>query len=254
MPGARSSASRARPSASVSAVGDRAASREELDAHAGRGPPGGRVEHVGRERAVTRRNLLAWTRWARAISASSARTSAPPRTTSSPPTTSRSTRCGPERTRPATRSSAPPSSRPSVRQTARSACLPGSSDPMSSRRSTSAPPRVASRSASRAVIASPPPRPRATSSACFTSMNRSPRSFDAEPSTPSPTRTPASTSSRTGATPAPRRRFEVGQCATRSRRPEPRRPPSSERWTQCAHQTSSSSQPSRSRYSTGRQP
>ena len=115
---------------------------------------------------------------------------------------------------PATGSSAPPSSSPSVRQTARSACLPGSSDPMSSRRRTAAPPRVPSRSASRTVIASPPSRPRATSSACFTSRNRSLRSFDADPSTPSPTRTPASVRSRTGATPAPRRRFEVGQCAT----------------------------------------
>ena len=71
-----------------------------------------------------------------------------------------------------------------------------------------------SRSASRAVIASGPPRPRATSSACFTSANRSLRSFDAEPSTPRPTRHPASTRSRTGATPAPSRRLEVGQCAT----------------------------------------
>ena len=40
---------------------------------------------------------------------------------------------------------------------------------MSSRPSTAAPPRVPSRSASRAVIASAPPRPRATSSACLTS-------------------------------------------------------------------------------------
>ena len=60
---------------------------------------------------------------------------------------------GRRRRGPATGSSAPPSSRPSVAQIARSACLPGSSDPMSSRRSTSAPPRVPIRSASRAVIA-----------------------------------------------------------------------------------------------------
>ena len=146
----------------------------------------------------------------------------------------------------------PPSSSASVRQTARSARLPGSSEPMSSRRSTAAPPRVPSRSASRAVIASGPPRPRATSSACLTSRNRSLRSFDAEPSTPSPTRTPASSSSRTGATPAPSRRFEVGQCATPV--PVVGEAPhvvASERWTQCAHQTSSASQPSCSRYSTG---
>ena len=85
---------------------------------------------------------------------------------------------------------------------------------MSSRPSTAAPPRVPSRSASRTVIAVGPPRPRATSSACLTSRKRSLRSFDAEPSTPSPTGAPASTSSRTGATPAPSRRFDVGQCAT----------------------------------------
>ena len=41
------------------------------------------------------------------------------------------------------------SSRPSVRHTAKSADLPGSSEPMSSRRSTAAPPRVPSRIASR---------------------------------------------------------------------------------------------------------
>ena len=99
-----------------------------------------------------------------------------------------------------------------------------------------------------------PPRPRATSSACLTSKKRSLRSFEAEPSTPSPTGAPASTSSRTGATPAPSRRFEVGQCAT----PTPARPnaatSAAERWTQCAHQTSPATQPSSSRYSTGRQP
>ena len=58
-----------------------------------------------------------------------------------------------------------------------------------------APPRrraSPSRSASRAVIAVGPPRPRATSSACLTSMKRSLRSFEADPSTPRPTRTPAS--------------------------------------------------------------
>ena len=46
-------------------------------------------------------------RCSRAISASSAFTSAPPRTTSFPATISRSTRCGPAKTRPATGSAAP---------------------------------------------------------------------------------------------------------------------------------------------------
>ena len=84
-----------------------------------------------------------------------------------------------------------------MRQIAMSARLPGSSEPMSSRPSTAAPPRVPSRSASRAVIARGPPRPRATSSACLTSSIRSPRSFEAVPSTPRPTSTPASSISRT---------------------------------------------------------
>ena len=88
----------------------------------------------------------------------------------------------------------------------------------------------------------------------MTSRKRSPRSFEAEPSTPRPTRTPASSRFRTGATPAPSRRFEVGQCATPVPDSANRAMSPSSRWTQCAHQTSPSSQPSCSRYSTGRQP
>src|SRR5579859_5939076 len=71
----------------------------QLDAHAGRGPAVRRVEDVRGEHQT---NLPACARWVRAISPSSARTSRPSRTTSSPPTYSRSTRCGAERTRPAT--------------------------------------------------------------------------------------------------------------------------------------------------------
>ena len=84
------------------------------------------------------------------------------------------------------------------------------------RRAAAPPRRRGCRAGSRRAPSSPRrrPRPRATSSACFTSRNRSPRSFDAEPSTPRPTRTPASSMSRTGATPAPSRRFDVGQWAT----------------------------------------
>ena len=59
---------------------------------------------------------------------------------------------------------------------------------------------------------------------------------------------PAATSSFTGATPAPSRRLDVGQCAT----PTPARPNAAtsdgERCTQCAHQTSPATQPSSSRY------
>ena len=125
-----------------------------------------------------------------------------------------------------------------MRQTAMSARLPAAASRC--RRGGARPRRRACRAAApRAPSArAGPPRPRATSSAFFTSMNRSLRSFDALPSTPSPTRTPASSRSRTGATPAPRRRFDVGQCAT----PTPFAPnvatSASERWTQCAHQTS----------------
>jgi hypothetical protein len=90
---------------------------------------------------------------------------------------------------------------------------------MSSRPRTPALPRVPRRSASRAVIAVPPPRPRAARSACFTSKHMSLRSFEAEPSTPRPTRTPASTMLRTAAVPR-RGGFEV--CSARRRR----------RWTQ----------------------
>jgi len=120
--------------------------------------------------------------------------------------------------------------------------------------STAAPPREPSRRASRAAIAFGPPRVRATSSACLTSMKRSLRSFEADPSTPSPTCTSASSKSRTRAMPAPSRMFEVGQCAT----PTPCLPKvstsPSERCTQCAHHTSSASQPTSPRYSTGVHP
>src|SRR6266566_331510 len=97
---------------------------EELDAHAGGRTAALGVEHVGGDGHHCH-NLPACLRCSRAISCSSARTSEPPRTTSTPPTTSRSTRCGPEKTRLATRSSAPPNSSPSVRHTAKSARLPG---------------------------------------------------------------------------------------------------------------------------------
>ena len=188
-------------------------------------------------------NLRAWTRWARAISASSARTSAPPRTTSSPPTTSRSTRCGPEKTRPATDRRR---RRARARRSPRSRGRPASPARASRCRRGGAPPRRrACRAGAPRARSSPPPppRPRATSSACLTSRNRSLRSFEAEPSTPSPTRAPASSSARTGATPAPRRRFDVGQCATPVPVSAKRATSPSERWTQWAHHTSSAEPP-----------
>ena len=78
--------------------------------------------------------------------------------------------------------------------------------------------------------------------------------IEAEPSTPSPTRTPASTSSRVRATPAPSRRFDVGQCATPTPVAANVATSASDRWTQCAHQTSPAVQPSSVRYSTGVHP
>ena len=82
----------------------------------------------------------------------------------------------------------------------------------------------------------------------------SPHSFEAAPSTPSPTGAPAASSAGTGAMPAPSRPFDVGQCAT----PVPVAPircaSAPSRWTQCASQTSSPSQPRSSTYCSGRTP
>ncbi len=159
----------------------------ELDANSLRGPPALGVEDVCRERDAHGANFSAWRRCSRAISSSSARTRRPSRTTSSPPTSSRSTRCGAgehERRRRG-RSTRRARARPSARRRCPRSC-PASSEPMSSRSRTAAPPRVPSESASRAVIASGPPRPRATSSACFTSQKQVAalvrgRAVDAEP-------------------------------------------------------------------------
>ena len=81
-----------------------------------------------------------------------------------------------------------------------------------------------------------------------------PTSFDAAPSTPRPTGAPARSRSRTGAMPAPSRALELGQCATPVPVSPKRATSASSRWTQCASHTSSPSQPSSSRYSTGRTP
>src|SRR4029453_5992149 len=61
---------------------------DELDPDARGRPAGAGVEDMCRHGDAHAENLCAWARWARAISASSALTSAPPRTTSSPSTTS----------------------------------------------------------------------------------------------------------------------------------------------------------------------
>ena len=111
--------------------------------------------------------------------------------------------------------------------------------------STLAPPNVAISSASCAPSAHGfGPTMRCSSIACRASASRWLQSLLAEPSTPRPTRTPASRILRTGAMPEASRMFDVGQCAT----PLPVRAKSaiSESFiqTQCACQTSSPVHPS----------
>ena len=178
----------------------------------------------------------------------------PSRTTARPSTHTSRARAGAQSTSPATRSQDPAWAIPPTSNTAKSARLPGSSAPRSSRPSTAAPPRVAISSASRALIASAPRATRCNSMAWRASPIRSPASLEAEPSTPSPTFTPASRIARTGAMPEPSRQLEHGQCAT----PVPERanrsisPASS--FTQCACHTSGPVQPSPSAKSPGRCP
>ncbi len=127
-----------------------------------------------------------------------------------------------------------------MRHSATSASLPGSSEPSSSSRPRQrAPSIVPSASAARAVSAAGPPRRRATSSASRTSAASSPASLDAAPSTPRPTGAPAAVSAATGAMPAPRRAFELGQCATPVPVAPNRATSASLRCTQCASHTSS---------------
>ena len=97
----------------------------------------------------------------------------------------------------------------------RSAALPGSRLPTSSRPRQRAPPRVAIQSTSSAVSQRDGSRPwRWASSAWRASASMFELSLLAEPSTPRPTGTPASSISRTGAMPEPRRKLELGQWAT----------------------------------------
>ena len=110
---------------------------------------------------------------------------------------------------------------------------------------------MAARRLSRAVSASGPPRNRAASSAWCSSSTIRPDSLDADPSTPSPTGTPASSRSRIRAMPDPSRALDVGQCATPVPVAANRAIAASERCTQWASHTSSPSQPRSSAYSTG---
>src|SRR5215204_4340539 len=191
----------------------------------------------------------------RASVTGSAVRSSPSSTTSSPPTSSASTcRVGPN-ARAATGSAIPAKPASSRSQSATSASAPTLRWPSSSSRPRQrAPWRVASSSAWRAVSAVGPPDARATTSAARSSSTSSPHSFEAAPSTPSPTGAPAASSAATGAMPAPSRPFDVGQWATPVPVAPIRRTSPPSRCTQCASQTSSPSQPRLSRYSSGRLP
>ena len=90
-------------------------------------------------------------------------------------------------------------------------------------------PASAVRDWTRARIAAGPPRNRASRSAPLASIHIEAQSVDAEPSQPSPTLTPASRISRTGARPPPINWLLLGQCATpvpqRASRPDAVRDP-----------------------------
>src|SRR5438094_4151545 len=119
-------------------------------------------------------------------------TSCPSWTTGFPSTKRCCTGPGLQKTSAATGSaSAPRWGSPSTVKRAISARLPAWIEPTSSRPRQAAPPRVATRSASRAVIAAGPFRPLVVSIAWRASASRFPLSFEAEPSTASPTGTPA---------------------------------------------------------------
>ena len=156
----------------------------------------------------------------------------------------------------ATGSAIPAWSTSSSRQSAMSASLPGSSEPISaSRPRQRAPWIVPSSSASRTSSARGPWASRAREQrlaqlAAELAGLVGGGAVDAEPDR----RAGWPTSAGTGAMPAPSRALELGQCATPVPVSPKRRTSRSSRCTQWASQTSSPSQPSRSRYSTGRQP
>ena len=176
-------------------------------------------------------------------------------TTVRPPTNSSSSGGAAPSTRAATGSAISACARPSSRQTATSACLPGSREPIwSSQPSSRAPPIVASSSASRTASACGPPRARANSRACRASSISEQASLLAAPSTPRPTGTPAARRSAVRAMPAPSRALDDGQCATPVPVSASFLMAGSSKWMPWASQTSSPSQSSASMYSTGVRP
>mmetsp|Transcript_23745 Transcript_23745/g.42566 ORF Transcript_23745/g.42566 Transcript_23745/m.42566 type:complete len:225 (+) Transcript_23745:1745-2419(+) len=180
-------------------------------------------------------------------------TKCPLRTTCRPSTNTSRAVVGPA-SKSAAGSQLPAATMPDTSHIAISARHPGDILPQSGRPSIFAPPRVAISSASRALIALAPDATRCKSIACRASATRLPASLLADPSTPSPTGTPASRIARTGAIPDPSLQFEQGQWAT----PVPVSAKSAisdaSSLTQCACQTSCPVQPRSCAYCPGRQP
>ena len=163
-----------------------------------------------------------WIRLARracSTSNSSSRASAtirPPVTTGRPPTIVSRAANGPHRSHASIGSAtAPAAAGPVSDQTAMSPTAPGSSTPSSPVRPRhAAPPSVAISSDMRAVAAAAPFRNLASNIAWRASSHNEAASADDDPSTPSPTGTPAARRSTTGAIPEARIRLLDGQWAT----------------------------------------
>src|SRR6185295_5276748 len=140
----------------------------------------------------------------------------PSRTTNRPLTIVCQADTGPQRNQASIGSAtAPANVGPVSRHTAMSATAPGSITPISPDRPRhAAPPAVAHSRAIRAVPAGAPSRSLASSIAWRASSHKDALSADDEPSTPSPTGTPAARSDTTGAMPDDRIMLLLGQCAT----------------------------------------
>ena len=227
-----------RPSASVVADADERAVVEELDADAGGRPARAGVEHVGRD--VLMRRIFAPGAGARARSpprrrSRGARRARPPR---------RRRRAGRRaaglrRRAPRRGRRRPPSSSPSVRQTARSAHMPGSIEPMSSRRehrraaARAEPERLACRQRLGPAAAARDEQRLLDLEGEVAALVRG-RAVDAEADADARVEELAHRRDP-GAEAQVRRRAMRDAGAARRRSGRCR---SSERWTQCAHQTS----------------
>ena len=106
----------------------------------------------------------------------------------------------------------------------------------------------------RAVPTAAPLDNLANSIAWRASSHSDAESAEDEPSTPSPTCTPAARSDTTGAMPDERIMLLLGQCATPTPAAPSRITSSAFGFTQCANHTRSLTHPTSSKYSVGRQP